>query len=211
MIHSAFLSLGSFISAFAKSARAGRIPYAIIYRMTAPGEAGGTAARKALQKGKKSGSAEAGGSLLERLRRGLKTHPGLMPFSTTMGLSVELLDEGEAVLLLKTDERHENIVGYTHGGVLSAMADTAIGLAHLTTLQEGETATTVEIKVNYLRPVWHDQLRAHGRMIKRGKLLSLLECNILDGEDRLVAHASGTMMTLREEKHAGRNRFCFEK
>ena len=101
--------------------------------------------------------------------------------------------------MLKTDERHENIVGYTHGGVLSAMADTAIGLAHLTTLQEGETATTVEIKVNYLRPVWHDQLRAHGRMIKRGKLLSLLECHIHDGENRLVVHASGTMMTLREE------------
>ena len=121
---------------------------------------------------------EAEGSLLVRLQRGLQTDSGLMPFGSTVGFSVELLREGEAVVVVRTDERHENIAGYTHGGVLLTIADTAIGLAHLGTLRNDETATTVEVKMNFLRPAWHTELRAHARMVKRGQLLSLLECDV---------------------------------
>jgi acyl-CoA thioesterase len=154
---------------------------------------------------------EAEGSLLVRLQRGLQTDSGLMPFGSTVGFSVELLREGEAVVVVRTDERHENIAGYTHGGVLLTIADTAIGLAHLGTLRNDETATTVEVKMNFLRPAWHTELRAHARMVKRGQLLSLLECDVCDQEGRLVARASGTMMTLPEDQKNGRSQFLFEK
>ena len=178
--------------------------------MSESGQAGSAASRKLIE-AKESPGGEKGRPLLERLQRGLQADPSLMPFGSTVGFSVELLREGGAVVVLRTDERHENIVGYTHGGVLSTIADTAIGLAHLTTLQEDETATTVEIKINYLRPVWHTELRAHAHMVKRGKLLSFLECELLDGEDRLVARASGTMMTVPKDKTAGRGQFRFKE
>jgi acyl-CoA thioesterase len=134
-----------------------------------------------------------------------------MPFGSTVGFSIELIREGEAVVVLRTDERHENIVGYTHGGVLFTIADTAIGLAHLGTLGYEETATTVEVQIHFLRPVWHTELRAHARMVKRGQLLSLVECDIRDREGQLVARASGTMMTLPEDKKMGRSQFRFEE
>ncbi|MGA2991460.1 MAG: PaaI family thioesterase [Candidatus Korobacteraceae bacterium] len=176
--------------------------------MTQSGPAGTAASRKLI---KPDESLNADRALLDRLHRGVQADPSLMPFGSTVGLSVELIREGEAVVVLQTDERHENIVGYTHGGVLFTLADTAIGLAHLSTLREQETATTVEIKINYLRPVWHTRLRAHGRMVKRGKLLSLLECDLHDGDGRLVARASGTMMTVPQDKTVGRGQFHFKE
>ncbi len=178
--------------------------------MTQSGQTGAAASRKPVKADESSDSISRG-PLLERLKRGVLADPSLMPFAAAVGLSVELLREGEAVVVVRTDERHENIVGYTHGGVLFTLADTAIGLAHLATLREHETATTVEMKINYLRPVWHTELRAHARMVKRGKLLSLLDCDLHDGEGRLVARASGTMMTVPEDKAAGRGQFRFKE
>ena len=150
--------------------------------------------------------------LLDRLQKGLRGDSSLMPFGATIGFSVETVSAGEAVLVLRTDERHENILGYTHGGVLFTLADTAIGLAHIGTLKQDETATTVEIKVNFLRPAWHTELRAHARLIKQGRTLSLVECDIHDVENQLVAHAVGTMMTLADDKTmTGRKKFLFEE
>lgn len=150
--------------------------------------------------------------LLGRIRRGLQKDPSLMSFGATLGMSVEMVDRGEAIVSLRADERHGNVLGYTHGGALCTLADTAMGMAHLGTLGHGETATTVDIKVNFLRPAWlHQKLRAHAKQIKHGRTISLLECSIFDSENQLVAHASGTMMTLTDERTQGRHKYHFEK
>jgi hypothetical protein len=84
------------------------------------------------------------------------------------------------------------------------LADTAAGLAYLALLAEGESGTTVEMKINLLRPVWQTRLRAEARIIQQGATFSLAECDVLDSNQRLVAHATATMMRLTGRAAEGR-------
>jgi len=111
---------------------------------------------------------------------------------------------GEAVFEMDADERHWNPMGTVHGGVLCDIADAAMGFAYATKLEEGETFTTVEIKVNYLRPVWRARLRAAARIVKKGRKIGLVECDVTDEQGNLVARASSTCMTLSGEDARGR-------
>ncbi|HEY3064327.1 MAG TPA: PaaI family thioesterase [Methylomirabilota bacterium] len=71
-------------------------------------------------------------------------------------------------------------------------------------LEEGETFTTLELKINFLKPVWKGKLRAEGRVIKGGRTVGLVECDITDDQQRLVARVSSTCMTLRGADATGR-------
>jgi uncharacterized protein (TIGR00369 family) len=95
-------------------------------------------------------------------------------------------------------------MGTLHGGVLCDLADAAMGVAYCSTLAEGETFTTIELKINFLRPVRQTKLRAEGRMVRAGKVVGLVECDILDERQQLVARASSTCMTLRGRLAEGR-------
>jgi uncharacterized protein (TIGR00369 family) len=79
-----------------------------------------------------------------------------------------------------------------------------MGMAWASTLGEGETFTSLELKINFLKPVWSGTLRAVGRVVKDGHTVGLLECDVLDEQDRLVARASSTCLTLRGAQAAGR-------
>jgi uncharacterized protein (TIGR00369 family) len=90
-------------------------------------------------------------------------------------------------------------MGTLHGGVLWDLADAAMGVAYLSTLAEGETFTTIELKINFLRPVWKARVRAQAKVVRAGKTVVLVECDILDEQQRLVARAaraSSTCMTV---------------
>ena len=67
-----------------------------------------------------------------------------------------------------------------------------------------ESFTTVELKVNFFRPIWQAQLRAEGTVVQRGRTIGYVECDVTDEENRLVAKAASTCMVLRGEKSAGR-------
>ena len=94
-------------------------------------------------------------------------------------------------------------MGTLHGGVLCDLADAAMGVAYPSTLAEGQTFTTIELKINFLRPVWNAKLRAQARMARAGKVVGLVECDILEGQ-QLVVRASSTCMTLRARLAEGR-------
>ena len=74
------------------------------------------------------------------------------------------------------------------------LADAAMGMAYATTFDEGASFTTVEIKVNFLRPVRTERLTATGRVIKAGRCVGFLECAITDARGRLVATATSTYL-----------------
>ena len=95
-------------------------------------------------------------------------------------------------------------MGTLHGGVLCDIADAAMGMALASLLDEGESFTTLELKINFLRPFWSGRLRAVGRVVRPGRTISLAECDVLDDQERLVARASSTCMTLRGEAATGR-------
>ena len=112
--------------------------------------------------------------------------------------------EGEAVIELQSGPQHTNPMGTLHGGILCDIADAAMGVAYASTLAPDESFTTLELKINYLRPVWNATLRANGRVVQRGRTVGLVECDVYDEQQRLVAHATSTCMTLRGEQAKGR-------
>ncbi len=84
------------------------------------------------------------------------------------------------------------------------MADAAMGMAFASTLGPEESFTTVELKINFFRPVWEARLRAEGRVVQRGRTIGYMECTVTDEENRLVAKAASTCMVLLGQKAAGR-------
>jgi uncharacterized protein (TIGR00369 family) len=105
---------------------------------------------------------------------------------------------------IEVDERHANPMGTLHGGILCDVADAAMGMAYASTLEAEETFATLELKINFLKPIWNAKLQAVGRVVQRGRTIGLVECDVLDEEGLLVARATSTCMTLRDEHAEGR-------
>jgi uncharacterized protein (TIGR00369 family) len=126
------------------------------------------------------------------------------PIAELIGFTLTSIEPGRAVIDFTAEPRHANPMGTLHGGVLGDIADAAMGMAWASTLGEGETFTTLELKINFLRPVWTGRLTATGRVVSGGRTVGLLECDVTDDKQRLVARASSTVMTLRGSQAAGR-------
>jgi uncharacterized protein (TIGR00369 family) len=121
-----------------------------------------------------------------------------------ISFTLTAMPPGQAAIEFEATAQHANPMGTLHGGVLCDVADAAMGMAWAATLGEGETFTTLELKINFLRPVWTGQLTATGRVVQGGRTIGLVECDVADDESRLVARASSTVMTLRGAQAAGR-------
>ena len=126
------------------------------------------------------------------------------PIAKLIGFDLISVAPGEATLEFQATEAHANPMGTLHGGVLCDIADAAMGIAFSANLAEGESFTTLELKINFLKPIWKARLRAVGRVVKQGRTVGLVECDIVDEKDNLVAHATSTCMTLRGEQAKGR-------
>jgi len=121
-----------------------------------------------------------------------------------IGFEAKDVADGHATVTLSAGPQHANPMGTLHGGILCDIADAAMGLAFASTLAPEETLTTVELKINFFRPVWRARLRAEGTVVQRGQTMGYVECTITDEENRLVAKAASTCMVLRGQKAAGR-------
>ena len=139
--------------------------------------------------------------LIQQIWRGELPPP---PVATLLGFTLSAVQPGQAVIEFEATARHANPMGTLHGGVLCDIADAAMGMAYASTLAEGETFTTLELKINFLRPFWTGKLVAEARMVKDGRTIGLVECNVMDAQQRLVARATSTCMTLRGEPAEGR-------
>jgi uncharacterized protein (TIGR00369 family) len=121
-----------------------------------------------------------------------------------VGFRVVEVEPGRAVFEMEAGPQHANPMGTLHGGVLCDLADAAMGIAYASALGEGESFTTLELKINFFKPIWSAKLRAEGRIVKRGKTVGMTECDIVDEKGSLVARASSTCMTLAGEIAKGR-------
>jgi uncharacterized protein (TIGR00369 family) len=126
------------------------------------------------------------------------------PIAELLGFDVAAVGDGEAVMTFEAGPQHANPMGTLHGGILCDVGDAAMGYAYASTLGADESFTTLELKVNYLRPVWDATLTATGHVVSGGRTVGLVECDIHDEEERLVARLSSTCLTLRDEQAKGR-------
>jgi uncharacterized protein (TIGR00369 family) len=141
------------------------------------------------------------GTMLQAIQAGIVPPP----IARTVGFDLVSIEEGRAVFSLQAaPERHANPMGTMHGGILCDLTDAAMGMAYASTLGDGESFTTIELKINFFRPVWRSLLRAEAKMVKGGRQVGMVECDVTDEEGRLVARASSTCMTLRGEQAKGR-------
>ncbi len=139
--------------------------------------------------------------LMRKIQRGSLPSP---PVAELIGLRLVSVEPGHVVMEMDAERRHANPMGTVHGGILCDLADAAMGMAYASSLEEGETFTTLELKINFLKPVWTGRLVATGRLVKGGRTVGLTECDVVDDKERLVARASSTLLTLRGEAAAGR-------
>ena len=106
--------------------------------------------------------------------------------------------------LVADSEIHANPMGTIHGGVLCDIADAAIGTAHATSLNYDESFTSIDLQINFFRPVWNGRIRAIAKPVNVGRQISRYVCDILRDDDKQVAQVSSTVMTLRGDQASGR-------
>jgi len=126
------------------------------------------------------------------------------PIGRLLGLKLTDVSIGRATIEFEATESHANPIGTLHGGVLCDIADAAMGFAYYTTLAADESFTTLELKINFLRPVSKATLRAKAKVVRAGRFVGFVECDVVDEQERLIARASSTCMTLRGRLAEGR-------
>jgi len=135
--------------------------------------------------------------MLDQLRMVMRGEAPPPPIATLVGFTITEVEPGRSSVEFEATARHANPMGTLHGGILCDVADAAMGMAYASTLEDGETFTTLELKINFLRPIRTARLRAIGEVVSRGRTIGLVTCDVRDDEERLVARASSTCMTLR--------------
>lgn len=146
--------------------------------------------------------AEEGRDFLQGMLDG--RHPG-PPIARSMGFLLTEVEEGAVVFEGTPTADFFNPLGTIHGGWTATILDSAMACAVHATLRAGEGYTTLEMKLNYVRPVMPDGgvLRCEGRVIHRGGTVATSEGRLVDGRGRLLAHGTETCMIFPAVPSAG--------
>jgi uncharacterized protein (TIGR00369 family) len=116
----------------------------------------------------------------------------------TLGARISESEPGRVVLELEAGPQHRHGGGVVQGGVITQIADAAMGMS-LATLQEDQVwNTTIELKINFIRPVVSGRIRAVGRVVEMKQSLMFGEADVFDEQGRLVARASSTCLAVPE-------------
>ena len=121
------------------------------------------------------------------------------PIAVTMGFSGAEAEEGKAVFVSEAGEFLYNPIGVVHGGFALTLLDSAMGCAIHTTLAVGERYTTLETKVNFVRPITVDTgpVRCEGVVVHRGGRVATAEGRLFaDKTGKLLAHGSTTCLVI---------------
>ena len=116
----------------------------------------------------------------------------------TLGARIVEAEPGRVVLELIAGPQHRHGGGVVQGGVITQIADAAMGMSLATLQEDGVWNTTIELKINFLRPVREGRLRAIGRVVEVKQSLMFSEADVVDERGRLVARASSTNLAVPE-------------
>ena len=118
------------------------------------------------------------------------------PFADLVGFETTNRGEGVCINELTIEEKHFNPHGVVHGAAIYALADTGMGGALSSLLDEGQICSTIEIKINYLRPATGGHLTCKTQVINKGSRTAVLESSVAGEDGKLIARAMGTFMIL---------------
>lgn len=118
------------------------------------------------------------------------------PIAELVGFRLSEAEQGRVAFEGLPEFRHYNPIGSIHGGFAATLLDSALGCSIFSTLNKGDTWTTLELKINYVRAMTEDTgpVRAEGRIVHRGRTVATSEGDLKDSAGKLYAHASTTCM-----------------
>ncbi|HEV2861726.1 MAG TPA: PaaI family thioesterase [Pyrinomonadaceae bacterium] len=133
---------------------------------------------------------------LEYMRQLMTGERGPSGMARLMNMRLVEVEEGRAVFSVEPDERHYNGLGIAHGGLAATLLDSALGCAINTMLPAGKVFTTLEMKINYVRPMRREtgEVRCEGRVLHVGGRVGSAEGRIVDARGKLYAHGTATCM-----------------
>ena len=133
---------------------------------------------------------------IEFLRRIVSGEYPNVPIGDHLGFRIVEAEPGRVVLAGRPDERAYNLMGSVHGGWHAAILDTCMGLSTLSTLDEHNRHTTIDIRINYLRPLTAQtgEVRAEGILVQGGRRVAYCEGRLLDSGGKLIAHGTSSCL-----------------
>ena len=143
-------------------------------------------------------SFERAGTGLEYLQKILAGEYAWVPIGEHLGFHLREVERGRVVIVGRPDARSFNLLSTVHGGWTAAILDTAMALSNLSTLGPDQSFTTLDIRINYLRPITaaNGELRAEGSVIQGGRKVAYCEAKLLDSGGKLLAHGTGSCLVL---------------
>jgi uncharacterized protein (TIGR00369 family) len=122
------------------------------------------------------------------------------PMARLLGFRLVEVEEGRAVFVIRPGEEHCNGIGIAHGGLAATLLDSATGCAINTMMAAGRIFTTLEMKINYVRPLRPEtgEVRCEARVIHVGGRTATAEGRVVDADGKLYAHGTATCMLFRD-------------
>jgi uncharacterized protein (TIGR00369 family) len=121
-------------------------------------------------------------------------------FPRMLGIEIDSVEEGRAVLSVEVRQELKQLQGVMHGGAIASLIDTAVAFAIVGASEPEARFTTVEMKVNYLSAIREGRVTAEARLIRDGRRIVVAECDVFDNKGRLAAKGLLTYIRLNEPK-----------
>jgi len=119
-----------------------------------------------------------------------------VPFARLLGIEVDSLEAGHAVLSMKMRDDLKRNGGIAHGGAVATLIDSAMAFAIVQTLDENEHTVTVDLTIHYLRPLTEGTARASARIVRAGRRVITVSAELFDHNNKLAATALSTYLRL---------------
>ena len=119
-----------------------------------------------------------------------------LPIGDTLNFRITEVENGRIVLVGNPDKRSYNLIGSVHGGWAASILDTAMTLAAMSSLDENNRLTTLDIRINYLRPITLEtgEVRAEGTLLQGGRRVAYCEGKLTDSAGKLLCHGTGSCL-----------------
>jgi len=119
-----------------------------------------------------------------------------VPFAKLLGIEVESVEPGHAVLTMNVRDEHMRNDAIAHGGVVATLIDSAMAIAIMALLEENERTVTVDLTIHYLRPVTEGVAKASARVVRAGRKVVTVSAELFDRDEKLAATAISTYLRL---------------
>jgi len=119
-----------------------------------------------------------------------------VPFAKLLGIEVESMEPGHAVLSMPIRDDLKRNGGIAHGGAVATLIDSAMAFAIIPILAENEQSVTVDLTIHYLRPLSEGSARASAHVVRAGKKVITVSAELFDSQEKLAATAISTYLRL---------------